>query len=305
MGVRVAIITPASPAHHGYFCSFLAERHDVVGVIHPASAQRSFRRKLRRIGRYARSDGYTLAVLRLLATVPGPLRGWDDREALARAEERFFASAAVEYESARIPAIAQHVEDVHSDASVDYLRSLEPDVVVCLGGPIYREPLIGACGTMVNFHSGISPIYNGASTVLFAFANGHIGLCGGTLMTLSPIVDGGNILAHYLPAIESGDDPAALFMKTVTGAARVTSDFLDHLSRSSTFTSASQTAPLFYTRGADWTIREGHRVRRLLERDAAARHARHELVIPYWDCGTDEDAALASRRTVERLLGLV
>ena len=60
---------------------------------------------------------------------------------------------------------------------------------------------------MLNFHSGVSPLYNGSATILFAFANGHVHLCGGTLMTMSPVVDGGDVLAHFLPAIEAETHP--------------------------------------------------------------------------------------------------
>ena len=36
-------------------------------------------------------------------------------------------------------------------------------------------------------------------TISFAFANGHISLCGGTLMIINEKVDGGHILAHLPP----------------------------------------------------------------------------------------------------------
>ena len=125
-----------------------------------------------------------------------------------------FNGAAGEYDE-RAAAVAIAVDDVNSAATIEHLRSLQPDVVVCLGGPIYREALIEAVPLMVNFHSGISPLYNGTSTIAFAFANGHPHLCGGTLMLMSTAVDGGDILAHYLPSIEPDDDPASLFAKTV------------------------------------------------------------------------------------------
>ena len=157
---------------------------------------------------------------------------------------------------------------------------------------------------MINFHSGISPLYNGASSVLFAFANGHLDLCGGTLMTMSPVVDGGDILAHYLPAIEADDDPATLFLKTVRAAPEVASDFLDHLEKAGTFTRVPQTPPLFYTTGADWTIREGHKVRRLLQGSVAGEHVREERVIRYWDLKSDDEAAEKLRLAVQTLLRL-
>jgi folate-dependent phosphoribosylglycinamide formyltransferase PurN len=302
--VRVLIITPVSPAHHKHFCVYLASRHDVVGVIHPAVPPKTLRRKLRRTRHLFSSAGGTLGTLRMLATISSPLIGWDAAKALAEGEQRYFADAHRDYEVAGLAAIAHMVDDVNGRETISLIRELDPQVVVCLGGPVYREPLIEACGTMINFHSGVSPLYNGSSTVMFAFANGHVHLCGGTLMTMSPIVDGGDILAHYLPEIVADDDPSTLFLRTVQGAATVTSEFLAHFSSAATFTSAPQTPPLFYTTSDAWTIHETHKVRRHLEQKTAARHCRPEETLSYWNLKSNAEATQRARATIERLLKL-
>ncbi|NJO34095.1 MAG: hypothetical protein HC869_14095 [Rhodospirillales bacterium] len=106
---------------------------------------------------------------------------------------------------------------------------------------VYRilPPLI------LNFHSGISPIYNGSSTISFAFANGHPHLCGGTLMKMNAAVDGGEILAHYLPSVAAKDSPASLFMKTVGGAATLYERILDTCAAGLPLRSIPQPPPLF------------------------------------------------------------
>ena len=124
----------------------------------------------------------------------------------------------------------------------------------CLGGPIYRPPLVAAVPLMLNFHSGVSPLYNGASTVAFAYANGHLRLCGGTLMTLSRRVNGGDILAHVLPAIEPGDTPGTLFARTVAGGIEAYLRALRDLARGEQLTGAPQDGRLFYVRSSDWTL---------------------------------------------------
>jgi methionyl-tRNA formyltransferase len=157
---------------------------------------------------------------------------------------------------------------------------------------------------MINFHSGISPLYNGASTIFFAFANGHVDLCGGTLMTMSPVVDGGDIIAHYLPAIELGDDPATIFAKTVRGAAVTCASFLDYLDGSREFSRVEQPPPLFYYTSESWTVHYTQRIRRHLEVGTLANHLRAEELIDYWSCPSDGEAREKLRETLTRLLKL-
>ena len=302
--MRVAIITPAAPAHHQHFCAHLAERHDVVGVVHPAPRPTSFCGQLAKLRRHF-AHGVTYGTLRTLAAVRTPLIGWNWREAHDAAEARFFAGAADAYERAGVADVAHEVGDVNGDETIALVRRLAPDVVLCLGGPVYKRPLIEACGTMINFHSGVSPVYNGASTIMFAFANGHVHLCGGTLMTMSPVVDGGDIMAHYLPAIERDDDPATLFMKTVRGAADVCSRFLDHLAATGgSFTKVPQTPPLFTCTNEGWTVHHTQRIRRHLELGTVARHLRPEQLRPYWNLGSDREARDSVRETISGLLQL-
>jgi hypothetical protein len=155
---------------------------------------------------------------------------------------------------------------------------------------------------MVNFHSGISPLYNGTSTIAFAFANGHPHLCGGTLMLMSTAVDCGDILAHYLPSVTRDDDPASLFAKTVKGAAVATDAFVSHLETGAEWVSTRQPPPLFYYRGADWTIYHGQRVRRALSGGVPDALLRDERLAPYWDAADQQEAR---RRVNETLTGLL
>jgi hypothetical protein len=302
--MRVAIITPEQPLHHQHFCSVIAREHELAGVIHPAPATGGgAASRLRRLQREARELGAGYELIRALATVPGPLRGWDPRAAQRDAVAKRFAGAEQEYRD-RVGSLAQTVADVNAPESIARLRELEAEVVVCLGGPIYRPALIEAVPLMVNFHSGVSPVYNGTATIAFAFANGHVHLCGGTLMVMSAVVDGGDILAHYLPAVECGDDPGSLFAKTVGGAAEVAAGFLSHLDRGEGFARCPQTPPLFYTRGSDWTIHHGQLVRRLLENGIPPEHLRDERVERYWDAADDGEAQARVRATLDELLRL-
>ena len=237
--MRLVIVTGDCP-HHKHLCVRLAEHHDVVGILHPIV--RRGVSKLRRLRNWARNYGWPLALLSAAAAAPNVVSGWSMKEELAKAEERYYGPFVVEYE--KLDSLLIHREvDVKSKAACELMRRLDPDVVVVLGGPFYPPEFIASCRLILNFHSGVSPIYNGSSTINFAFANGHPHLCGGTLMKMSAVIDGGAILAHYLPVIEADDSPVSLFMKTVGGAVTLYERFLNAYSVGSPPRCIPQTPP--------------------------------------------------------------
>jgi folate-dependent phosphoribosylglycinamide formyltransferase PurN len=301
--VRVAVITPFAAPHSRSLCAAIADEHELVGVLHPAPPAPGRRRRVDQLRAELARLGPLEETLRLLATSRSPLRGWDLRDDTARALANAFPDADARYE-ARVAAVAERVEDVNGERAIRRLGELAPDVVCCLGGPIYRAPLIASVPLMLNFHSGVSPLYNGADTIAQAFANGHLALCGGTLMTMSPTVDGGDMLAHVLPAIEAGDTPGRLFARTVAGAIDAYLAVLAHLADGGQLSGVRQPPPLFYLRASDWTAVQGHRVRRLVAEDAAARRTREQRIVPYWDAADADEAARRLRDTLAPLVGL-
>jgi folate-dependent phosphoribosylglycinamide formyltransferase PurN len=300
--MRVAVITPADAPHSRFLCAALGRAHELVGVLHPVPPPASRRDRLRQLQRETRRVGPVNEALRLLATRRSPLRGWDLREDERAALERRFADLDGLYERHAAP-VAAEVADVNGPEARERLRALAPDVVCCLGGPIYREPLIRSVPLMLNFHSGISPIWNGASTIAFAYAHGTPALCGGTLMTMDPAVDGGDLLAHYLPAVEPGDTPGSLFAKTVRGATEAYLAALAHLAAGGRLAGVPQPPPVFYTRSSDWTVWHGQRVRRTAGRLAPA-HVREARLATYWDAGSPEEARRRVQATIAGLLAL-
>jgi folate-dependent phosphoribosylglycinamide formyltransferase PurN len=301
--LRVAVITPSAAPHSRSLCAVIAERHELVGVLHPARSAPTRAKRLRQLRAELRRLGPLEESLRVLGTSRSPLRGWDLRQDTGAALADAFPDANARYEQ-RVAAVAEPVEDVNGPAAIARLKALSPDVVCCLGGPIYRAPLIASVPLMLNFHSGVSPIYNGADTIAQAFANGHLALCGGTLMTMSPTVDGGDVLGHVLPAIASGDTPGRLFARTAAGAIDAYLAALDHLDGGRSLAGVPQPPPLFYLRASDWTAVHGHRVRRLVARDAAADAVRDGRIASYWDAGDRDEAARRLRDTLAPLVGL-
>ena len=301
--MRVAVITPFAAPHSRSLAAAIAGEHELVGVLHPAPAPRSRRRRLDQLRAELRRLGPLEETLRLLATSRSPLRGWDLAADRADALAATFPDADARYEAV-VADRAEQVTDINSPEAIERLKRLSPEVVCCLGGPIYRAPLIGSVPLMLNFHSGVSPIYNGAETIGQAFANGHIPLCGGTLMTMSPTVDGGDVLAHVLPAIRSGDTPGSLFARTAAGAIEAYLVALHHLEGGGRLSGIKQPKPLFYVRASDWTAVQGQRVRRLVEQDAAAVNAREQRIVSYWEARDADEAARLLRSTLAPLVGL-
>jgi methionyl-tRNA formyltransferase len=299
--MKVAVITPAGSAHGQHLCAEIAARHDLVGVLHPEPRPGGgARAKLERVRREAASFGVPYELLRLAASAPGGVGGW--RQGAGARTESLFPDAASRYAELVAP-VARSVPDVNAPEAVEWLAGLGADVGLCLGGPIYRAPLIEAVPLMLNFHSGVSPLYNGTSTIAFAFANGHAHLCGGTLMVMSPEVDGGDILGHYLPAVERDDDPGTLFAKTVRGAAEIALRFLGR--ETEAFARCPQPPTLFYYRGSDWTVDQGQRVRRRLADGVPEDQLRSQPRIEaYWEAQDDEAAARQVRDALGDLLRL-
>jgi hypothetical protein len=296
--MKVAILTRDDP-HHKHLCVRLAQKHNVVGILHPAAGEGAGR--LGRVRNWARMYGWPLALLSASAAAPDMLSGWTMKKELARAGKHYYGPFTAEYDKLD-PKLVHRAFDVKSAAARELLRRLDPDVVVALGGPVYPQEFIASCRFILNFHSGISPIYNGSSTITFAFANGHPHLCGGTLMKMSATVDGGAILAHYLPAIEAHDSPASLFMKTVGGSATLYERVLDAYSAGLPLRSIPQAPPLFYYRYANWSLYHSQRTAHNLKTRLAAKHVRPERIIEYWEASSDDEAHERYRRAIDHLL---
>ncbi len=299
--MNVVIITTREPVYHQYLCAEIARRHHVVAVLHPQKPvhTRAESRALRR--KNIEKFGHLHHLLQKLGKNRFRSFGWNERADLERAQRKYMPAAEAEYQSLVAPK-AETIADINSREGIARLASFQPDVVLCSGGPIYRRALIQSTKLMLNFHTGLSPIYNGSYTIYWTYANRQPHLTGGTLMRMSPVVDGGDILAHYRPAIAADDTPADQFMKCIMGGARLYNRFLDDLAAGKSFVSVPQGPPFLYYYGHDWTVFQNLTIERSIKNQICKAHVRDEIVNDYW---TLPDPAAARAALREVLLSMV
>jgi methionyl-tRNA formyltransferase len=297
-GLRVVIVTGKGP-HQKNLCVKLAENHEVVGIVHPKDEPAGLSASFKKLRRQLKREGFSTVLLHALKGLPV---GRAPKHNGSASELPDFKQSVEDYNRLDRSLIFSSC-DVKSPEAHALLRSLRPDVTVCLGGPVYPKAFIEASPLMLNFHSGVSPIYNGTASIEFAFANGHLHLCGGTLMVMNAAVDGGGILGHYLPAIHEGDTPEGLFRRTVNGAVGMYDRLLENLAgHPGRLLSLPQPQPLFYTRGAELGWHHRVMIAARCRANLPARQKRNEKIIEYWRASDAAAAAAAYRQTIETLL---
>ncbi|MBM3845570.1 MAG: hypothetical protein FJ405_04695 [Verrucomicrobia bacterium] len=146
--MRVIIITGERP-HHKHLCVSLARDHDIAAIVHPRAQQKTLSWKVKKFRREVRRDRAAYAAIRLATKLKGGLWGWSASTAIEEAERTFFPNAAADYDGLEQSCIHRPA-DVNDRTFVSELARLGPDVVVCLGGAIYREPLVSAFPKMLN-----------------------------------------------------------------------------------------------------------------------------------------------------------
>jgi folate-dependent phosphoribosylglycinamide formyltransferase PurN len=284
--------------HHKNLCALIAEQFEVVGIIHPKERPKTLASALRGALRMPKKYGLTITANYLLGKAISPRRA-TTRRAEQEDTDADYSTSCDKY--ARLERrLVREEWNLSSPDGIEMVRSLKPDVTICFGGPVYSNEFIDASPLTLNFHSGISPIYNGAASIFNAFANGHPHLCGGTLMIMSGEIDGGRILGHYLPEVRSCDGARVLFNRTVRGACEMYGRILRHLSAPTTqLVSIAQPGPLFYTRSVDYGIFQDALIARRVRDDIAAQFARPARIVEYWR----EDSTEAGLRLYERTMG--
>lgn len=120
---------------------------------------------------------------------------------------------------------------------------------------------------------------------------------------LAAEVDGGGMLGHFLPRLESTDTPASLFGKTADGCIRMYLRLLRECrSLALSEIAVRQPPPLFYTRGADYGWQHNLSTRAVAEAGIPTRVLRGERIIEYWKQPDRASATESCRKELDRLL---
>jgi hypothetical protein len=297
--MRLVIFTNQAP-HHKLLCRELASRFEVAAIVHPRPSDDGFARSVRRFVRRVRARGILHSASTALAKTS--FAGWRPGQDRDRIALGLWPEVSRDYEALSRSIPIYRGIDVNAAEGLRLVEDLRPDVVANLGGDIYREPIIRACRLMLNFHSGVSPLYNGTSTIDYAYSQGHFRMCGGTLMVMSPEIDGGDILAHVFPAIGPRDTPTDIFLRCVGMAPIAYASFLEHLSRVGSYSSIPQGRPMCLARGADWTVDRACAVHRHMGRGISAWDQRGARIVEYW---REPDRAAAQAIFEREILRLV
>lgn len=300
--VKIAILTTPGELYHAHICARIAARHELVAILHPAAAsrpggKRSAATRLHTWRQTIAAEGWGRLILDKLGANPLKKFGWDLPADIRRAERELLPASTAEVFST-LQDKTHVIADIHGHEAITLLQQLDVDVVLASGGPIYRPALIESVPLVLNFHTGISPLYNGTDSAFWPFANGHPQLTGGTLMVMSPKIDGGDILAHCLPAIEADDTPGRLLVKTIEQGIELASCFLDMHATATPFTRIPQDSPMHFTRSADWSVHHDLMLARNLRQQICSNHVRGPIRQTYWDIA-DEQAA---REALEQFL---
>ncbi len=127
------------------------------------------------------------------------LRHFGNRE---KAERKYFG----EQPFPSCPLLKVTHATLNTQESVDFVRSIGPDIVLVFGSGMIREPLFSALPRhTVNLHLGLSPRYRGAATLFWPFYFMEPTYAGSTFHYIVSEPDAGEIIHQVAPELYPKD----------------------------------------------------------------------------------------------------
>lgn len=134
----------------------------------------------------------------------------------ARAEARFFG----EQPYPDCPRLETDDEDLNSQRSVEFILSVEPDLVLIFGSGLVKDPLYAALPRhAINLHLGLSPRYRGAATLFWPFYFLEPPYAGTTFHYIVAEPDAGDVVHQVTPELAAGDGIHDVACKAVVASA--------------------------------------------------------------------------------------
>jgi folate-dependent phosphoribosylglycinamide formyltransferase PurN len=282
---NIDLVTNTEP-HHKYWARSLCERHNVVAILHPHPPVEGgvLSAALGRGVRY----GYAWFCLKAASRVFNRVSKSSMRNRDRVCEAQFFSEDEKRYQE--LGELIHHVGSVNDADAIQIVQDAQADIICFLGGDLAKNEFIDSARiASLNFHSGLSPFYNGAGTVYWAVSDFRPNFVGGTLMYINERIDGGPVIFHYLPSISADDDASSLFMKNITGAVKLYDLALEMIYQGKRPIGVVQQRCFRYVRGVDWTLAQDLRLRYFLKSGMMWQYVRDEQIVSYSD-ETNADA---------------
>jgi folate-dependent phosphoribosylglycinamide formyltransferase PurN len=141
----------------------------------------------------------------------------------AKAEGRYFGDQAV-------PGCPTHIvgrDGLNTQESVDFMTSIDPDVVLIFGSGLVKDPLYSRLPAQtVNLHLGISPRYRGAATLFWPFYFLEPPYAGTTFHYIVAEPDAGDVVHQVVPELDGGDGIHDVACKAVVASAHAALELL-------------------------------------------------------------------------------
>ena len=283
--MRLAIVTNKE-LHHKYFAAQLHEQFDVQLILHPTGKSSSGFKAIKEKKFFF--YGWFWALLKFKSLIYNKLSSKSMTKTLQKNERIFFKEANEKYNDIPKEKIL-NVFTVNSEIAINKLKEKNIDIVCFLGGDIAKKDFIDAAKVCsLNYHSGISPYYNGTKTTFHAVKDFRPNFAGGTLMYITERIDGGGILSHYLPEITPDDNAATLFMKGIQGAVKVYTDFLNYIKSNELPNGVTQLRSFKFVRNIDWTIIDDIKLNQFRKKKLIRIYKRNEEIINYYDLNNND-----------------
>lgn len=162
----------------------------------------------------------------------------DDARVVAHAEsrslsERDFFAASVGRSPDRRNGLLVPKGSINNDPSLhQLLRDLDPDVLICYGTSIIREPVLGDfAGRFLNVHLGLSPYYRGAGTNFWPLVNREPEFVGVTFMHIDSGVDTGRVVHQARAFIRPDDSSHSLGNRLIYEMTHLTAEVARNLQK--------------------------------------------------------------------------
>lgn len=273
--MNIALVTNKE-LHHKYWISQLYKSNNIELIIHPTGLSESFIKRIRKKKLFY--YGIFVFFLKTLSIIYSVVSRNGMNLSINAAEKKYFKKYEKEYLKIPKETIVD-VETVNSQAVIDLIKKHKIDIICFLGGDIAKKEFINSAKLCLNYHSGVSPFYNGTKTNFHTVSDFRPNFTGGTLMKMNERIDGGEILMHYICPIVNDDTAADLFMKGIIGAVKVYKEFFKMATTN--VNGVIQKKSFKYVRNIDWTIINDIKLMKFYKYNRMKIYARSESIIDY------------------------